>query len=148
VRDNSSIVVTAVKIIFSHIQVVSIAASFKLKWPDIAMSLFNNMAAFSRVSSDVLSLDCMLNTDPEVAGGSGRNSSWSPEAAVDLSTWTAITALAPGRENNTESLSVSVMDWPLATPDDVELLADALAVHEEAVLDSQDATTGLASHMP
>jgi len=128
-------VVTVVKIIFSHIQVVSIAASFKLKWPDIAMSLFNNMAAFSRVSSDVLSLDCMLNNDPEVAIVGLRNGSSSFGPVIDLSMWTAITALAPDQEEGGRQ-SVSVMDWPLATTDDVKLLADALAVHEEAVLDS------------
>ena len=77
----------------------------------------------------------MLNNDPEVAIVGLRNGSSSFGPVIDLSMWTAITALAPDQEEGGRQ-SVSVMDWPLATTDDVKLLADALAVHEEAVLDS------------
>jgi hypothetical protein len=53
-------VIPVVKIVFSHLQTVAIAASFNLSWPDVVLDLFNSMQIASSVSADALSLDCAL----------------------------------------------------------------------------------------
>jgi hypothetical protein len=54
------VLVPACKIAFSHLQTVAIAASYSLWWPDSVLGLFAGMQSMTSVSSDVLSLDCLL----------------------------------------------------------------------------------------
>lgn len=58
--DDKSVGMATMKILFSHVQVMAIAASFKLSWPESLLQMFNTMGSVSTVSADVLSLDCML----------------------------------------------------------------------------------------
>lgn len=55
--------VAILKIIFSHVQVVAIAASFDLRWPPALMEYFNTLNTATSVASDVLSLDCFLQDE-------------------------------------------------------------------------------------
>jgi hypothetical protein len=59
-QDSVKMDVAAIKIGFSFLQTVSIASSFELRWPDSVRGLFGVMESVTSVTSDVLSLDCML----------------------------------------------------------------------------------------
>lgn len=60
---NASSRATAIaKIMFSHIQTVSIAAAFDLRWPASTLALFAYMQSMTTIGNDALSLDCLLQT--------------------------------------------------------------------------------------
>jgi len=94
--------VAALKIVFSHLQTVAIAAAFDLQWPELAMTLFSAMSSATSVSSDMLSIDCILEIAASAAGRPGaaapvpvpRDSAFLARSVVMLAVPIVLLALA------------------------------------------------------
>ena len=138
---------TAIKILFSHVQIVSIAASFKLKWPDVLVRFFDSLSAVSSISADVLSLDCMISEargDHAGAQLEPVNNTQVLAGSEHTQTIAAIGEIigAGGHENT------SLLDWPHAQADDIKVLSDSLAVRETMIMDAPTSESVLAFIMP
>lgn len=59
---SDSIGVAVIKIAFSHLQTIAIASQFDLEWPQSLHDMFAAFSTTTSAASDVISLDCMLNS--------------------------------------------------------------------------------------
>jgi hypothetical protein len=76
-QDDVKMDVAAIKIAFSFLQTVSIASTYDLRWPDAVRQLFGVMESVTSLSSEVLSLDCILQS-------ASQRPSWVPYGSFFL----------------------------------------------------------------
>ncbi|TNV87911.1 hypothetical protein FGO68_gene12525 [Halteria grandinella] len=50
------------RILLNHLQILTLSGTFDLNWPDQLLSFYRNIQPFGEASSQILSIDCLLNT--------------------------------------------------------------------------------------
>ncbi|TNV74981.1 hypothetical protein FGO68_gene13540 [Halteria grandinella] len=50
------------RVLLNHLQVLTLSGSFDLNWPSMLLSFYRNIQPFGETSSQILSLDCFLNS--------------------------------------------------------------------------------------
>ena len=73
--------IMVVKIAFSHLQTVALAASFELAWPDSIVRYFDFVDTASSVSPNIVSIDCLI---PQSGGEDGQRTFFLTSSAVLL----------------------------------------------------------------
>lgn len=73
--------IMVVKIAFSHLQTVALAASFELAWPDSIVRYFDFVDTASSVSPNIVSIDCLI---PQSRGEDGQRTFFLTSSAVLL----------------------------------------------------------------
>lgn len=122
--------VTAIKILFSHIQVVSIANSFDLRWPDAVVRMFESMEIASSAASEVFSVNCLLTESADDEAYAQLIEPYDGNATADLVPYDR-----------------GALDWVGMRAADVSNHSELLTRHEAAILDPA-ATVGAGQYMP
>ena len=116
-----SIGVAVVKIAFSHLQTIAIASQFDLEWPQSLVEMFAAFSTTTSAASDVISLDCMLNslTPASSMGLYGAGAFNASQALLEAEVSSAV---GFGPE--------PALEWP--HPSEADVLALRLAEREHA----------------
>jgi len=85
--------VGVVKILFTHVQIVAIAASFPLRWPDTVVNFMESMNAASSVSDELISPDC-ISSQSDVSTSFAGSTFYMRAAATIILPWVLLALLA------------------------------------------------------